>query len=154
MNPQRLKTILSDLVACRDLQAKELPNGELETYCNLALLRVAVAFGCKDFASVPNANTMCDLMQFAIDWTPGTGEQAQAWADKGMLAVACKKAEGHGHVAAVCPADSMYFSPSLKKNVPWLANVGKTNGILPASRCFPVAEGEPSYFLWTGCSGY
>jgi len=57
--------------------------------------------------------------------------------------------EAHGHITAIFPAP-MQFSGSLNKNVCMVANVGKQNGEEKVSQAFPVALGEPDYFLLEG----
>lgn len=120
-----------------------------ETFCNLAVREVAEALGCYEFSAGQNANAMVRVMQHGGGWKTDTGERAHAHAGRGGLAIAGKCYPDHGHVAIVCP-NEMQMSDSWRKAVPTLANVGKRNGYLKTSEAFPVAQGEPEYFIWMG----
>lgn len=137
-----LKGLLDRLVTEPDLQPR--------TYCNFGVFRVANAFGCKTFDARPLANTMCDILAVSPAWTKATGDEAHAAANAGKFVLACKKAEGHGHIATVYPAPQMYLSLSLAKHVPFVANIGKNNDIIPVSQAFPPSKGEPDYYIWNG----
>ena len=43
----------------------------------------------------------------------------------------------------------MQFSGSLKRDVPLLANIGKTVGVMKSSAAFPILDGEADYFTWS-----
>lgn len=142
--PQRLRRICESVVKDPHL----LGVGSI-THCNEAVYRICRQFsGYEGFydkkrQDIITANEMCDLMSAGGEWSKCDGKWANEYAMSGGLAVAAQKAEGHGHVAVVFPS-SMMKSGSWGKDVPMLANVGKTNGVMPASKCF---TSEPSYFV-------
>ena len=117
------------------------------TYCNQAVREVAEALGCRDFPQNILANAMVDLMSSAYGWRTDTAERASEHAIRGGLAIAGKKYAVHGHVAVIAPQPCSY-SGSWAAPVPILANVGTRNGFMKASEAFPVAGGEPAYYLW------
>lgn len=113
------------------------------THCNAALRRIASAFGY-DFPDVM-ANVMVDILNKDPRWSVANFKIGSSHALAGGLAVLAKKFETHGHVATVM-ALGMKQSPSLA-SVPGLdsyvlvvANVGKENGPVLATRAFPVLE--------------
>jgi hypothetical protein len=136
------------------LPVKDAAGNIVETHCNFGAIRVANAVGCHELDG-----KMADQQYTTMDdnasglWLKVTGDAATAFAQLGGLAFACASSkmlgEAHGHIAAVYPAP-MQFSGSLGKNVPVVANIGKTDTEEAESRAFPVAKGEPSYFVWNG----
>lgn len=123
------------------------------THCNAATAFIARAMGCLELDGLM-ADGQCALMAANASgrWRRGTGAEATIHALGGGLAVAAmsseRLAEAHGHVAAVYPL-GMQASGSLKHDVPVLANVGRTVGVMKSSSAFPVTKGEADYFLWT-----
>jgi hypothetical protein len=149
-----------DLIgACRDVvcDASLLPKpgkgGDPgQTFCNVAAARVADALGCAELDGL-----MADK-QYAVmaanssgRWAKTGGAQAAAHALGGGLAFAAASSamlgEEHGHICVVY-ASTLRWSASLGKNVPVVANVGKTCGIIRVTQAFPVKLGEPDYFTW------
>lgn len=129
-----------------------------KTYCNMAALLVAQTMGCKEFDHGVGedpllADAMIGLMESngSGKWRRATGSEATIHALGGGLAFAAKASfalgADHGHIAAICPL-GMQHSGSLKKDVPLVANCGRLNGIMKVSQAFPVAKGEPDYFIW------
>lgn len=143
-NIEKLKNVCNAVVTDKKFEAK---NGE--TYCNFAFWEVAAEMGYEEFrAKKMTANQIIRHIEESNGWRKTEPEVAHAFARNGGLAVAGKKYPKHGHIAAVFPTSAMLFSGSLNKYVPVLANVGRTNGIMKASECFPVSEGEPDYWCW------
>lgn len=118
-----------------------------KTYCNIALVEICGYFECLDFVGMMANQIVEFLMDGPKKWSLSSGERAARHALKGGLAVAVKKYPGHGHVAAIYPRECE-MSGSWKKLVPFLANVGRVNGIMKCSEAFPVNGGEPSYFTY------
>ena len=126
----------------------------IETFCNVGAQRVARSMGCKELDGLM-ADQQYDIMNSNASglWQKVPGCAAAAWADSGGLCFAAMTAvmlgETHGHIAAVYPG-AMQWSGSLNRNVPEVANVGKTNQEEKESQAFPVAKGEADYFTWQG----
>ena len=150
---QSLKDICESVVSDSDFA----PSGG-KTHCNAASLLIAQTMGCAEFdhgiGEEPLlADAMIGLMESNSSgkWKAVNGSQAAIHALGGGLAFAAKPSfalgDAHGHIAAIFPL-GMQWSNSLKKDVPLVANVGRLNGILKVSQAFPVAKGEPSYFIW------
>ena len=91
---------------------------------------------------------MCNKLQTLPDWTKDSGEKASEHAEKGGIALAAKVYPMHGHIAVVFPKGSLAWSGSWGKLVPFVANVGKRNGVMKTSEAFPVLEGQPEYWLY------
>ena len=137
----------------------------LKTFCNFAVDYVAQRMGYKGFnynGAPYMADRICSVL--LADWLELDGEQAHRLAASGVLCIAAQssaeiraaairlnkpalKDARHGHIAVVYPAPRMVQSASWRKEVPLLANVGRKNGILGASQCFPA---EPKYFYKPG----
>lgn len=146
---ERMADVEKLIEACRKAIVKYPPKknaaGEvLETYCNWGLTDIAEAVGCKEI----RGKTANEIQSFAVlnpqIFRQDTGDRAWTHAIHGGFAFAAQVGEHHGHVAAVAPLE-MELSGSWNKKVPILANVGKENGLMRASKCFQV---EPLYFLW------
>ena len=140
--PKRLKRICDSVVADPYLVAVD-QGDKLKTFCNLSVYRI-----CRQFASNNDfdgllANQIFDYCATSDKWAKVDGPWAAEFAQSGGLAIAAQKEKGHGHCAVVYPAP-MIRSPSWGKDVPVIANVGKTNGIMACSRGFKT---EPSYFV-------
>ncbi len=148
IDPEKLKDFLIDLTKDPSLQPE---NGK--TFCNFGARRGAQLFQCSDFdADDLTADAMIWILLGSTHWAKTSdGEIAAAFARSGNLCFAAMSSERlgeeHGHIAAVFPADTE-FSPSLKINVPLIANVGAKNGIMKTSEAFPIEKGCPDYFLW------
>jgi len=154
MTSDQLRKILEDLVNDPKMVPHDTDGvpGD-ETFCNIAVQRICVAFGFKAFEGML-ANDMLKTLESgkAEGWKACTGEEAAAHALSGGLAVAGKRYEKHGHIAVVWPG-SMDFSPSFGKMVPMLANVGgrdkngvPMNGVKNMGWFFSSKKGEPGYW--------
>lgn len=160
------------------LQPQYSPDGKLLiTHCNQATRIISQALGCHEFDD-PAATA--DIM-FAImssngsgKWKQVQGSDACIHALTGGISIAAlpsdRLQEAHGHICVVYPV-GMQPSPSLKKDVPMLCNVGRgdpasplvksslgnfrtrKNWICKASEAFPVRVGEPCYFIWVNQEG-
>lgn len=122
------------------------------THCNEAARAIAHAMGY--FAFDPPellADDMVVILNAGGVWAKVDGPTAAAHAVAGGLAFAAMSSgqlgEAHGHLSALYPLP-MQFSGSLNKLVPMLANVGQTVGVSKESAAFPVALGEPDYFIF------
>jgi len=148
MNPKALSELLDALKLDVSLFARDG-----RTFCNVGVTRVASAYGYI-FAPDTLANDMIKIMRGDRRWTNvfSNGTKAHYHACAGGLAVAAIAMDGHGHVACVAPSP-MCFSGSLGRYVPMIMNVGKNEAIgghsqyCRVSQAFPVAHGEPEYFL-------
>ena len=141
-----LKAICDEVIADPSLE----PSAGV-THCNEGARRVANAmgyFGFNDESLL--ADDMVAIMNAGGPWSKVDGETAAAHAQVGGLAFAAMSSyqlgEAHGHIAAVYPAP-MQFSGSFNKKVPMVANVGKQDAEEKVSAAFPVALGEPDYFV-------
>ena len=148
IDTEKLKDFLLALVKAPELQPQDG-----KTFCNIGARRVADLFGCHDFDNPDMlADEMIAFMLSSSEWSETHfGEIAAKFAQIGGLAFAAMDSsqlgEEHGHIATIFPADCE-LSPSLNVLVPFVANVGAKNGIMKASEAFPVAKGQPTYFLW------
>lgn len=150
MNDQgdALKAICDEVINDPDLHPR---NGQ--TFCNVAARRIASALGCQDF---DNRNLVADeliaIMMSSFAWSKVDGSTATIHALGGGLAFAAMTSvelgEAHGHLAAIYPV-GMGRSASLQKDVPYVANCGKSNGEQKVSQAFPPSRGEPEYFCWS-----
>lgn len=158
-NGELLKDACDQVIHDPDLAPEINPNGGgvLTTHCNQGALIVAQAMGCHEFDTQGDplmADAMIDLMatNFSDKWSTGSSSEAAIHALGGGLAFAAKSSielgEAHGHICAVYPA-SQQWSGSWGKDTAMVANVGKCNGEEKASEAFPVAKGEPTFYLWT-----
>ena len=148
MTLEAYRALLEQLVKDPSLQPKE----DGTTYCNFAISRIAKLWGCDEFpldaqGDPPLANQMCDIMAQSDKFPILTARSALDEAMRPGFVIAAHRYGEHGHVAVVYPA-APFFSPSLNHYVPYLANVGKKNGITPESQDFPVADTEPTYYLY------
>jgi hypothetical protein len=141
-DPLPLPFIYDGLVVS-SLKAK---NGE--TYCNFAVWYVAKEMGLT--LPFQMANDHIDYFEASLEEV--MAQEAQDHAKAGRLGIAGKKYSGHGHIAIIAPSPTgdLYHSGSWNREVPYVYNVGKTNGLLPVSRVCLVGSGEPSYFIWRG----
>jgi len=135
------------------------------TYCNFAVDDIARHMDYKGFnynGAPYMADRICSVL--LSDWLKIDGEQAHRLAASGVLCIAAMssaeiraaairlnkpalKNAQHGHVAVIYPAPRMVQSASWCKEVPLLANIGRVNGVLGASQCFPA---EPKYYYKPG----
>lgn len=124
------------------------------TYCNLALNSIAKGAGCDEFDGLM-ADEIYQLMvtNASGKWARVDGSDVSIWALSNGLAVAAlpshRLGEAHGHVCAVYPL-GMQASGSLGHDVPMVANIGKTVGVMRSSQAFPPAKGEAEYFTYAG----
>lgn len=131
-------------------------SGKLVTHCNQGARFVAQALGCHEFDDLNmDAEAMGRLMEANASgkWQKVGGAAATVNALRGRLGFAFMSAEklkdAHAHIATIYPAP-MEMSGSLTKEVPLAANIGKENVIGKVSKFFPVALGEPDYFVFIG----
>jgi hypothetical protein len=124
------------------------------TYCNMAVDSIAKGFGCYEFDGL----MADDIYQVMLTnesgkWDKVDGSDATIWALSNGLAIAALPSqtlkEAHGHVAVIYPL-GMQMSGSLGRDVPMVANIGKTVGVMRSSEAFPVSDGEADYFTYAG----
>lgn len=144
MTREALKTICDGIIVD---YPSEVINDKLVTKCNLACQKVCKMYGYTLFNGM-TANEMASALQIGCrNWKLVSAEYAAAHAMNGGLAVAAKQYTGHGHIAIVAPRPCE-MSGSWNKQVPIVANVGKTNGYMKVSQAFPVSDREPDYFTY------
>lgn len=142
-----LKAICDEVLADPELRPS---NGT--THCNQAARKISHAMNCFDFDDLSlTADFMYHIMANGGKWSKVNGSEATIHALGGGLAFAALSGlqlnEKHGHLAAIYPL-GMGYSVSLKKDVPMIANVGRTVGLIKVSGAFPVSLGEPDYFCY------
>ncbi len=147
-----LKAACDAVIADEDLAPKRV-DGVLVTHCNEGAEKVAEKMGCTELSGYM-ADEQYQIMATNESgrWMKVTGSEATIHALGGGLAFAAmpsqRLGEAHGHIAAIYPA-GMQYSGSLGKDVPMVANVGVQDREEKASEAFPVAKGEPDYFIWS-----
>jgi hypothetical protein len=129
-----LKALCDAAVSAPEFQPKDGV-----THCNQAVRSIALGMGYTGFAPDELATHMIGFMAASPDWEAVNMEHAAQFAQAGRMVVACMVEQSHGHVAVLYPAP-MQQSGSLGYEVPMIANVGKTNGVMRASQAFPVAQ--------------
>ena len=123
------------------------------THCNQGVIFIAGALGVHELDGLM-ADEQYQIMASNASghWKKVSGSDATIHALSGGLAIAGlpsqRLKEAHGHVAIVFPI-GMQFSGSLKRDVPLLANIGKTVGVMKSSAAFPILDGEADYFTWS-----
>lgn len=131
----KLKRICDAVVKAPTLQAKDG-----FTYCNMAVQLICKHMGYDGFEGLL-ANQIyekCDTEFKKVD-----PKWAAEFAATGGVAIAAVRGSPHGHVAVVYPGPTTY-SNKWKQEVPLVANVGKTNGVIGANWSF---REKPSYYL-------
>jgi hypothetical protein len=144
-----LKQACDDVLTDPELAPKTV-KGKLVTHCNQAAERVALAMGCSDLCAM-DADEQYAVMNGGGDWRKVCGSEATIHALDGGLAFAAmtdaQLEETHGHIAAVYP-EGMQASGSLGYDVPLVANVGKSVGVMRSTGAFPPSMGEADYFVF------
>lgn len=154
-NDELLKDVCDSVISDNSL-APVIQDGKiLETHCNEGAQRIANALGCRELDDM-NADAQHRVMEENLSglWEKVDGADATLHALDGKLAFASATHEMlgepiHGHIAAIYPAARMW-SGSLGKDVPMVANIGKSDREERVSEAFPVDRGEPDYFVWRG----
>lgn len=131
------------IAACGAAIMKWPPQGQV-TFCNVATSFIACAAGYDHFRGLC-ANDIIDKMNKNPDFAKVTPNNGQKLANDGLLVIAGRKDDPHGHVAVVLPGSELVYSDKWKSDCPTLANVGKTNGVFGANWAF--AE-PPDYYAW------
>lgn len=126
----------------------------LVTHCNQGAFFVATGMGCNEFTADMNADQMILQMRGNLTgrWKKVNGSEATIHALGGGLGFACMTSdeldEDHGHIATIFPIGQGY-SGSLKKDVPFCANVGVSQAEEKVTQAFPVSKGEPEYWIFS-----
>lgn len=145
-DPEKLRRVC-DFV----LGAKQYKPKEGNTYCNLAVSKIMDGVcGETPFYDEKKKRVMlANEMIVSMEGRPSMfvllkdGMDAFDNAKEGYVVIACKTGEEHGHIVVLYPSEEPEFSASWDKAVPMLANVGKVNAIMRASKCF---KEEPKYY--------
>lgn len=152
-NVETLRAACDDILRDKNLKpVKDSEGNIVKTFCNEGAMYVARSMGCYELDSLM-ADDQYKVMSKNVSkrWAKVAGMTSAAHANFGGLAFAAMTSEMlkefHGHIAAIYPAP-MEFSESLQKAVPVVANVGKSNLKEKESMAFPVAQGEPDYFIY------
>ena len=117
------------------------------TFCNQSVWETAAEMGYDIFRKKQMlAKDIIRHVKSSADWEEASPERACEHAKRGNLAICGKQYSTMDHVSTIYPTE-MLFSGSWNKYVPLIANVGKENGIMKVSQAFPVAEGEPQYWI-------
>jgi hypothetical protein len=163
----KLKRILDQAVANPNFKSTKNPDGTWKTFCNISLYWIFEQLGWKTILPRTGmnepllANDLIGYLRKSGGWKIGTGIEAHQRANAGRPVIAGEIHPTHGHVTHIYPATDMGFSTTLNKKVPFCANVGSVphrpedegkdlNAVEEISRAFPVAQGEPTYFLYVG----
>ena len=145
-----LKALCEEVVNDPDMLPSDVDgDGDLDTKCNWANARVAVGMGCTIILRGMRATSQIAMARGSSRFRIGTAEEAIAHARDGGYGFAGRDYSDSSHVAAIYPASGV-FSGSWGILTPMLANVGKHNGIMGASKAFTVSSPPPEYFLWIG----
>ena len=126
----------------------------MESFCNEGAQSIANAMDCHELDGL-DADQQHAVMLANVSgrWTKVDGDALSNHVQAGGLGFASATSamikQAHGHIAAGLPAP-MVWSGSLGKLVPQVANVGIANAEEAESRAFPVAFGEPDYFIYDG----
>jgi len=140
-----LKLVLDHVRGHEDLRPRDG-----KTYCNIGIHRILGLLGVPQMINKLTlqpllANDMCDCLRNSTSrWLKVDGDAATARAVKGLLVLACQKADGHGHIACVYPLPAEY-SGTWAKYAPMLNNIGRKNAIMRSSLCFRT---EPDYYAY------
>lgn len=130
--------------ACMEAMDKFRPDPDGTTYCNFGVNYIAQHMGFVGFAKLM-ANEIVDKISHDWAFAPIEAEVAQRLALAGHLVIAGRKDEPHGHVAVVYPTeDRMPLSGKWGHRAPWIANVGKKNGVMGSNNAFGK---EPAYYV-------
>jgi hypothetical protein len=144
-----IKAACDAVVADTGLRAELDEHGNVvKTFCNFAVQRVAHAVGYDGFADLM-ADEIYELCKSSPEWGAVTASQAATAAGQGLLVLAAHEYLPHGHVCVVYPGGGLVYSGTWKADAPIVANVGHKNGIMGANFAFPVADTQPTYFIWT-----
>ena len=122
------------------------------TYCNYFVHGVCRALGYGQFTHNGTTRPMLanEMIDFISDskngWIKVEGEVAQYHANAGVLVIAGKKEDDHGHVCIVRPGE-FQFSPQWGKKSPRVANIGKS--VFIDHSCSYAFVNEPDFFALT-----
>lgn len=131
--------------ACAQVLAEEKYEMDLDgtTWCNLALNDMLVLLGFKGFAynkdarRVMTANEIVSKLDDTATSVPFY--EAGRVAMNGHIVIAGLRMPGHGHVALLYPSPVLTSSGKwTRMDVPFCANVGKVNGVIPLNWAFGV----------------
>lgn len=125
-----------------------------QTFCNLAVNFIAHQMGCSEFDGLMADGIYNNISaNVSGKWKKVDPSDATILALSNGLSIAAmpsdRLSEKHGHVCVVYPL-GMQNSASFGHDVPMIANVGKTVGVMKSSAVFPVSKGEPDYFTFAG----
>ena len=115
------------------------PDVEGRTWCNFALNDILTHLGFPEFCRKDKrlllANDIIEKMEGCCR-SVAFGD-AGLFANQGDILVAGMKMPGHGHVAMIYPSPTSAISGKWGRyDVPFCANVGKENGVMPLNWAF------------------
>jgi hypothetical protein len=142
----RLKRICDEAVIHKDfLPHVMILHGNTWTFCNKAANYIAWRFASYLDFELKLANDIITLMEERPEWVKvERGIWASEYARSGGLAFAVQRAKNHGHIAAIYPTKDGY-SAKWHKRTPYVANVGRKNGVMRCSEAFKI---EPEYYVF------
>lgn len=130
-DPIALIDAILDVYDRQDFQP--LANGE--TFCNLAVIAVCLAFGCPDLSG-KTADEIVLFLSSSPDWSLIPFEKAQDMANQGSLLIAgldsVSLRQSHGHVVILRPGKPVYsgkWGPC-----PRVLNIGAENFVSRAKK--------------------
>ena len=147
---------LSDFAKEAVVQAKYQPKmdpvtGAITTFCNVFVAACARSVGCEELNEF-TANQMVCQMEEVKTWVEVSAYAAASAAENGYLVVAGIKTGDltkHGHVCIVVPGGTAW-SKNFNQDMPFVANVGKTNFHKRLASYAFTTEIQPRYFMWVG----
>lgn len=109
------------------------------TWCNYALNDILTHLGlpefCRDKNRIMMANEIADKLENTC--IVRSFPEAGVLANQGKILIAAIKLPVHGHVAMIYPSPSSAISGKWGRwDVPFCANVGKDNGVIPLNYAF------------------
>lgn len=131
---------MKDIITLIDSILDTYDNRDLQphdgvTFCNLAVMFVATAMGCKGFAGL-TADQIIEMMESSDCFSDVPFEKAQEMANQGSLLIAGLSSkelnQEHGHVVVIRPGKTCYsgkWGPT-----PRCLNIGGENFIARAKR--------------------
>jgi hypothetical protein len=148
---EQLKIACDSILANKDLIKRDITGDNIdETFCNQGVQLVCSSFGYKLFQERSmSANQIVEFISKDPSWSKVSPIAARDRALEGRIVVVGKMYPTHGHVAIVYPSKKLVRSGTWNSDVPLIANIGRTNGLMPVNEAFPVKLGMPEFFLYT-----
>jgi len=122
-----------------------------KTFCNIGFYLIIselghpILFRHKTTKEPLTANGMIDVLEQKFEKV--SIEKCLNDLMRGYIFVAGAKGNPHGHIAIIYPTIYQYWSNSYNSFVPFVANIGKENAIMPLSFAFSRDNKPNIYFL-------